>query len=461
MTAPDAIVVGAGVTGLAVAHRLATSGRRVLRLGRPTAEGAATPASGAMLGVLAEVTPDEDEDALSLRIAAARAHQEWADRGAVPPAYGTTFVVAGGRRPEDLEALAAMEKRAAARGLPCERVEPEDVPGLRPAADHRPARVLHLATERGVDVEELIKALHAPAPRVEASDEDVVGLEHRDDRVTGVRTSGGVVAAPEVVLCAGVASTGLLEASGLDAKLLPPTVVAKGVGLVLDGPAYPRDHVLRTPNRDFACGLHLVPRCDGSVYLGATNRASRLPETLGHATAGEVAQLIAGAAAELRRDVPAWNLRRVVWGRRPLPVDGRPFAGRTAMPGLSAVGGTYRNGVLLAPLLADRLVAEWEGVPPDAAWSPRRPLAPSDPMDVFARGRRDVTRLLQDPAWTDSTGAIIEALAAGALSTSTDAQRLVTDLRRLLADHGRPEMLPEAFVELLQAWAPNRPTSQD
>ena len=36
-------------------------------------------------------------------------------------------------------------------------------------------------------------------------------------------------------------------------------------------------HVVRTPNRSFACGLHMIPRGELHVYVGATNYLSLQP----------------------------------------------------------------------------------------------------------------------------------------------------------------------------------------
>ena len=68
---------------------------------------------------------------------------------------------------------------------------------------------------------------------------------------------------------------------------------------------------------------------------------------------------------------------------RPATPDNLPLVGATAVPGLLAAVGHGRNGVLLAPLTADAVVAELTGAPPpDAALSaadPRR-FAPADPL---------------------------------------------------------------------------------
>ena len=306
----DVIVVGGGVVGGAVALRLASGGRRVICLDSSTNQHGASRASGAMLGVLAETTPDEDPADLDLRVAAARRHATWSEELAFTQRDAGTFVVASARRPADLAAIEAMEAAARMHGLPCERVAATDAPGLHPLPEFMPACVLHLPAEGWVSAPDLMAALWC-ARQVTYHRTEVRTVEHRADRVTGVRTAGGeTIACDEIVLCAGASTTSILTQSKLE-TLLPRMVAAKGVALLLRGDIHDLPpHVLRTPNRDFACGLHLVPRASERMYLGATNRASSVIESLGAATGGEIAQLLVGGSQELTSKISSWDVSR-------------------------------------------------------------------------------------------------------------------------------------------------------
>lgn len=446
----DVVVVGGGIVGATTAARLVEAGRRVIRVEWPIPGASATRASGAMLGVLGEVVAGEPAGDVELRVRAASHYAAWVDRtGVAAPARGT-FVVASARRAGDLREVDAIERAAALHGLACERVMPEDVPGLRPAPGFAPARILHLRDEGFVQVLDVLDRLDAH-PGVQVRVTRVVAIEHDGSRALGVRTTDGGIACDEVVLCAGAVTVDLLQMSGLDADLIPRMVAAKGTGVVLDAGAHgPLPAVLRTPNRDFACGVHLVPRTSSCVYLGATNRASRVPHVLGAATVGEVLQLLRDAAEELQASISSWNLTSTVWGLRSLPVDGRPIAGRTALPGLSIVTGTYRNGVLLAPLLADLLVAELDGADADPSLAPTRHVPPGDPGAVTREAAADLAEMLQrDDVWAQRVAPLLAAVAA-----ALREDELALDLRHgyaeLLRAFPRPEMVPEAIVELLQ-----------
>lgn len=445
----DVVVVGSGIVGATVSSRLAATGRRVVRIGDSPSQGA-TRASGAMLGVLGEVVPNEPATALELRLRAAARYESWIEEAGIPAPSRGTFLVASSRRANDLLALDAIEEAARLHGLASGRVDPADVEGLRPAPGFAPARVLYLPGEGWMPVLDVLRRLDADR-RVDVRAAAVIAVEHNDARTTGVRTAAEVMACDEVVLCAGVATPELLARSGLDVDLMPAMVSAKGVGIVLEARAGEQpQHVVRTPNRDFSCGLHLVPRGPAGVYLGGTNRASRHPRVLGGATAGEVVHLLLSAGQELHRALPSWDLTAAPWGHRPLPVDGLPIAGRTAFPGLSIATGTYRNGVLLAPLLADMVACELDGGSPDAIFSPRREVVPADPLAILDEGIGDLTELLRTSEWSDRLQSLLHALLRIALGKRDGSSSTGEGLRELLAAYGRSEMIPEALVELMQ-----------
>jgi glycine oxidase len=453
---PDVVVVGSGIIGAAVAMRLASHGQSVTCVTGTEGAASATGASGAMLGVLGELTPFDEPADLALRLDAWRRHPAWWDELELPPARAGTCVIAGWDRPGDSAALQAMESAAGKHGLRAERVAPGDVPELAPAYEHLVTSILYLADEAWVDGPGLRRAVLSAAARlgVQVVTDSVRSVMQSRGAVTGVRTvSGDFVQCREVVLCTGADVPELLEASGLDAALVPVIVPAKGVGLVLEGRSGPRyQHVLRTPNRQFACGLHVVPRGEHAVYVGATNRAGgRLPGTAGRVTVGEVAQLLTDLTRELASPLGVWDISTMVHGRRPLPIDGLPIVGRTALTGLSVATGTYRNGILLAPLIADAVMASLNGSGPEAL-SPRR-VAPE--VDVLALLRRGLSELIDhwrhddSNPWHERLSPLLYQMTDLAFGTGPAITTRRRRTAEFLRSHGRPEMVPEAVIELI------------
>jgi glycine oxidase len=186
-------------------------------------------------------------------------------------------------------------------------------------------------------------------------------------RRAGVTFVEGTVAAlaagPELVLADGrrlrpdhvvlAAGTGLSAIDGLAASGLPAVRPVKGHILRL-GPVAGTAPLLPRTVRGLVHGrsVYLVPRRDGSVVVGAT------VEERGDDTA-----VRAGAVHELLSDaraiVPAIDeleLREAATGLRPATPDNMPHIGWTALEGVAAAVGHYRNGILLAPLTAAAVV---------------------------------------------------------------------------------------------------------
>ena len=164
------------------------------------------------------------------------------------------------------------------------------------------------------------------------------------------------MAAAQVVLATGAHTHELLARSGL-AGLLPPLFGGRGVSVLVRA-TDPLAGCVRTPNRAFACGLHAVPRADGLTYLGATNRLTTSPEPALGPQLSELDDLVGGCVRELDRRLRRAEVVAMSVGHRPVTADRLPLVGRTAEPWLLVATGTWRNGVVLAPLVADLVAAE-------------------------------------------------------------------------------------------------------
>jgi glycine oxidase len=472
--AADVLVVGGGVVGGAVTLALAGRGHRVLAVTPDQAAvGAASRAAGAMLGALGEVTAETTRWSatdLDVRLTAADRYPRWLDEldelaGRRPAAGRGTFIVACAGRARDAENLAAIAAAAARHRRPAEAVAPNVVPGWHPSAAARPGGALFLPDEGWVDAQQLLEVLRAAAerlPEVEVRDGGVAELLVEGDRVVGARTTTGeAIPAGAVVLCAGAFTQRLIETVPGLADLLPRIVPGKGVGIILRQPAArpasaTRETVLRTPNREFACGLHLVPRSGGALYLGATNRIASHLDYVGDATAGELGLLLRDAVEQLDPSLGDWADGGARVGYRPVSSDGRPLVGRTDVGGLLVATGTYRNGVLLAPLLAE-LVADEVGDQTAAAGTnpySARGRAPSPPpaLEVLRAGLPDLAEWLTAADRPDDLAEdlrnLLSALFEGILDPTGSGREVRTILEQSLHDVPIPEILPELIADL-------------
>ena len=345
---PDAVVVGGGVIGAAVAWSLARAGLAVTLLERGELAG---QASSAAAGMLAPVSESHGEGPL-LRAGLASLAMFPALVAELREAAGIDpELVASGclRLPADDVEAEALRQRPRWDELGLAWLDPAEVarlaPGLGPA--HRARGALFCAREAHVRSPLLARAFAAGAAAQGARIETGVavrGLLRAGERVCGVATSAGDRPAGLVVLCPGSFAAECAAWIGPGARI--PVEPVRGQIVALEGPA-PRCIV-------WGPGAYLVPKLDGSLVVGAT------VERVGfdaRTTAAGVERLLAAARALLPATADARFLAASA-GLRPDTPDHLPLVGPwPATSGLVIAAGHYRNGVLLAPLTG-RIVAD-------------------------------------------------------------------------------------------------------
>ncbi len=419
----DVLVVGGGVVGLSVTAALLDQGMTVTSV-YPPPDGAlpvATLAAGAMLGAFGELSAGDDagfEDLhFAARLEAQRMYPAWLDQvversGSTVHQDEGTFVVANNVGLTDRASLRLMKQRADATGEPAEFVEMEDVPGLRPNQYQAPGSCLHLPNEHSLDPEQLLGALErcaASYPTWTRVTDIVDAVEPQGKGWAVTSVTGEAFRADQVVLCAGSRSWDGLTKEVVATAGLPEMFFGKGVSCVVrNGPTVPS--TIRTPNRAFACGIHVVPRSDGLLYLGATNSLGVDHELERGIQPGELHNLFDEVIHQINTDVREARIELLSVGFRPIVAHGRPVVGATALPGLSVATGTYRDGVLLAPLIGS-LVADQLSAPlglGQLGGTPARPnpfpvvtdhgnAVPCRRDDLIERGVRDIVSFLQEP----------------------------------------------------------------
>ncbi|SEP46538.1 FAD-dependent oxidoreductase [Amycolatopsis saalfeldensis] len=385
----DVAVVGTGVIGLAAAHALLARGLTVTVLApRPSsAPGQASAAAGAMLSLFSEVDASQPEERVELevsqRLRSFARYPAWLDGLAAAsgeplvPLVAGTWVVAADAERDDVAAIARAARSAT---HPAELHHGAGVDGLRPEAT--PGTALWLPTEPSLDITRLLGTLGAAVTRHRNAHwyDSPVGSVTPDRTAVRLQCADGTpVACGRVVLAAGAGIPALLGEQRRELGV-PPVLAGRGVSMVLGTPLTV-EHTVRTPNAAFTCGTHLVPRGDGTVYLGATNRLTLAPKLDGAATLDEIAVLIGDATRVIEHRLAGAELLDTQVGYRPYTLDHLPLVGPTADPRVLLATATYRCGVLLAPLLAD-LVADEITEPGSLACHPYRAdrLMPAPPL---------------------------------------------------------------------------------
>jgi glycine/D-amino acid oxidase-like deaminating enzyme len=334
--APQIVVVGAGIIGASIAWHLASAGTPVTVVDAGEAGGVATPNSFAWINASA----GNPEPYFRLRI---RAMAEWRRLAAAVPDLPLDWC--GGLcwdqpRPE----LEAYARQHGGWGYGIRRVERADALRIEPNLAAPPDFALHVAEEGAVEPRGAALALLADAERRGArfmARNSVTALVRRSGGVAGIDTTGGRLAADEVVLAAGAGTAALAAGVGIDLPMTTPP------GLLV----HSRPHAKLLNGLVMAPELHMRQTAEGRI-VSATDFGGSEPGADAEAEAREV---FAQTKAMLRgADDLALDFHST--GYRPTPADGFPVIGRA-----KGCAGLYlavmHSGITLAPAVG-RFAAE-------------------------------------------------------------------------------------------------------
>lgn len=325
------VVIGGGVIGLSVAWRAAQRGHAVELVDPAPASGASWVAGG-MLAPVTEAWPGE-EPLLDLGTASLERWPAYAaDLGDAGLSTAGTVVAALDQTDRaELDRLAAY---LASHGREVEALTGRELRRLEPALGPAVRAGLQVPGDLSVDNRRLLTSLQKAAT------------------AAGVQHSPTVPEADVVVIAAGAWSGSLHPA--LEGLVRP----VKGEILRFET----RTGALPPPTRTIrgqveGRHVYLVPRENGLV-VGATQYESGFDL---HPKAGGVRDLL-NDAEQLLPGITEYALTEVSAGLRPGSPDNLPLIGWVE-PGVIVATGHHRNGLLLAPITADTVVALLEDEP--------------------------------------------------------------------------------------------------
>ena len=348
----DAIFVGGGVIGLACAWRAAQRGARVAVLERAEPPAGATRVAAGMLAPVGELTFGEPQ-LLELTLESAALYPEF-----VAELEGASGQLTGYSQEGALHVALDGDEAAQLRrvhdlqrslGLEAEWLGPRRCRALEPGLTPSFHGGVFAPGEAAIDPRALAAAL-ATALRA-AGGELRTGCEVVDgifggDRLVGVRTGDGEELRADAVVLATGAWAGATE--WLPEHARPPVRPVKGDVMELrgrDGAAAPCGRIVCSER------VYLVPRQDGRLIVGATVEERGFDTAV---SAGGVYELLR-EAIRLLPDVAEMEIVDTIAGLRPGTPDNLPLIGPGEIDGLVLATGHFRNGVLLAPLTAERI----------------------------------------------------------------------------------------------------------
>src|SRR2546427_2023770 len=351
MPSHDAIVIGAGLVGSAIALRLAQEGLRVALLEKNMSGREASWAGAGML------SPAPDTPASIPLVPFGRASlslypqfiAEIKEISGRPTGYrsdGAIELLFSANAERELSTLIALHH---ALGLPTEPLSLDEAAKIEPAVTRHAQAAAYFPYEACVDSRALMEALLAAASisgveLFSSTSVRQIVIEH--GRCTGVRTENGTIFTAHYVIVAAGAFSGLLE--GIVPPLATRPIRGQMVALKSEQPIR---HVIRCERG------YLVPRDSAVPQRLVTGSTLEDAGFAKQGTAGGIEKILS-TAQELVPKLANAEIVELWCGLRPDTPDHLPLLGPSGVDGLTIATGHYRNGILLTPITA-KLVREW------------------------------------------------------------------------------------------------------
>ena len=340
MCAQQIIIIGAGIVGASIAHRLSNTGVNVTVI--DAFEGPGFGVSAASFGWItcAAGDPDIPERIYQSRLEAidnyAALDEEFGGHICAP---SNGALVWGTDEAETLD----WAQRHEARGSVVRLVTLTDLAAMEPLIADPPALAAHFPREKAVDVQNACALLIRSARDAGAHiifGQKVLGLEVRSGRIASVRLADRIISADQVVVAAGAQSPLILG------ELMPE----HGISMSPAGLISVRADTGRFAHILDGGGLEIRSRKNGELIV-----ASGFEEGLEDQIKTDLAQDV---LSKLRRLFPAIVNPRVTGveiGQRPFLAEQRPLVSAARETEGLYLAASH-PGVILAPEIARRIV---------------------------------------------------------------------------------------------------------
>jgi glycine/D-amino acid oxidase-like deaminating enzyme len=361
----DTVIVGGGIMGASLAWQLARRGAgKVMLLERDVVAAGASGRTGALLR---RHYSNQPEAVLAHRSWETFAH--WPEIVGGPPVHTPSgLIVTVDTSPERAANVDRMRRNVAMQnkvGIPSRVVSRAELQALQPQANWDDLSFAAYEPDSGyVDA---IPATHGMARAARAAGAQVregVGvlqLLTDGDRVSGVRTTAGDIAAGTVVVAAGPWTPALMQSAGVS---LPIEALRVQVA-ILQRPLDVAEHMVYL---DTAAGIFTRPWAPGRTLIGVGGGDQHDPvnpdtfETRNDAGYGDL------AIAAISRRIPGMRRARYLHGHAGLydmTPDAHPIIGAAGPDGLYVAAGFsgagFKKGPAVGEALADLILAPESG----------------------------------------------------------------------------------------------------
>jgi glycine oxidase len=352
----DVLIIGAGVIGCSIAYHLGRLGLRLALVERGEIAGEASLAAAGMLAPLD--TAEQSSPLFQLSLAGLQYYrnldQQLKQETGVDIGLAKVPLLRLAFTQQEVSTLQAMLSRHQQSLAGLEWVDGESVCKIEPLLSPKVLGALISPYEYNVSAPRLTLAYARGAGlhgvRI-FTGRTVHSLLLQKERIVGVETDQGQIYAEQVIL-----ATGAWSARWQTNTTSPIIFPVKGQMLSLRAP-------LEQPLRHTLCHhklAYLVPKADGSIYVGATSERLGFNKTV---NAAGIATLLNTVEKVTPKLLDA-SFERSWTGLRPGSADGLPLLGASRnRPGLWLASGHFRDGVLLGPLTGHILAELIQGQP--------------------------------------------------------------------------------------------------
>jgi sarcosine oxidase subunit beta len=369
MKTADAVIIGGGVTGVSLAFHLARLGvPRTVVLERKFLGAGGT---GRSVGIIRQLYPTPETTRMvraSLDVFrsfddAVGGHSGYVGCGAL---IGVSPAMRAG--------LLSRVEQQRALGVKAEVLEPRELSRVEPRIDPAGLGAVLYEPDSGYGDPAAVTAGYAEAARrlgvsIEQGVE-VTGISKEHDRVTGVVTTAGPIAAPIVVNAAGLWSPHVAELAGLT---LPIVIGRHPVFIIERQPAFGAAHMVYL---DLAGGSYVRPETGNLTLTGSLTDDEAQhpmdPELLGSETGFDEAGVALARTAQALPGLGDARLSRGYAGAFDITPDWMPILDESALSGFFVAAGMSGHGFKLAPMVGAMMAARITGSASPVSLAPFR-----------------------------------------------------------------------------------------
>jgi glycine oxidase len=360
----DAIVVGGGVIGGAIAYNLAKRGGKVLLLEKDRLASKASGAAAGMLGAQSEMDGDgplfqlaRKSRAMFTKIAEEIKETSGIDIGLINK--GMLKVALNEQEQQEYKRIMAIQNQS---GEQADWLTGEELRRKEPALSDAIKGAMYIEKDGQVEADQLtlgfLKSAAASGVVIKEYVE-VYEFQLSKGKVEGVVTNQGIFTSENVIVAGGAWSQKLLSETGLQLDTYP--VKGECFSVVTH-----RQMLFTTI---FSHGCYLVPKKGGRIIVGATVK----PRTFDQKVSVSGISILLEQAKNLMPSIVEAEWERAWAGIRPQTVDGLPYLGEhPAYKGLYIATGHFRNGILLSPITGVVIADLIEGKPTSVNLEPFR-----------------------------------------------------------------------------------------